>query len=137
MFYCNNCGFDFEKPLKLFDKHNLDNPPYEELSVCPACKSQNIKEKTVTHCKCCGARLGEGVIDYCSENCRENGIRLRNIENRKRKIRLESPLNILVRQVENYNKQNNTKYSYGQYVALILPKMKAEKKKCKKKKRDI
>ncbi len=135
MFYCKDCGFEFEKPLMLFEKHNLDTAPFEELTVCPACKGQNIKEKNVTHCRCCGARLSDGLVDYCSENCRENGIKLRKIENRKRKVRLESPLNTLVRQVEDYNKKHNTKYSYGKYVALIQPKMKADKK-CTKKKRN-
>ena len=137
MFYCKNCGYEFEKPLKLLETHNLDAPPFESLSVCPMCKNTNIAEKKVTHCRCCGARLNNGEIDYCSERCRENAIKLQNIENKKRKIRLESPLNILIRQLNEYNRQNNTKLSYGQYVAFILPKMKAEKKKCTKKKRDI
>ena len=137
MFYCKDCGFEFEKPLKLFDKHNLETPPYEKLNVCPACKSTRIEERLITHCRCCGARLNGDIKDYCSEACKKNGEQLRNIESKRRKIQLESPLNMLVREVNEYNTRNNTKYSYGQYVAIILPKMKAEKKKCTKKRRNI
>lgn len=134
MLYCKSCGYEFEKPQKLFEKHNLETPPYEEINVCPACNSADIAEKITRHCKCCGAKLKDGAKDYCSKECRENGLRLQKIENRRRKIVYESPLNEIVRLTEIYNKQNNTRYSYGQYVAFVLPKMKAEKKKCKKKK---
>lgn len=134
MFYCNNCGFEFEKPYRLYEKHGMVSPPYELLNVCPDCKSNDFYEKITTHCRCCGARLEKGEVDYCSPKCQEKGERLRKTERRKRKRIVESPLNEIIRQVNAYNIQNNTKYSYGQYVAQILPKMKAESKKCTKKK---
>ena len=137
MFYCSDCDFEFEKPYKLYEKHGMTSPPYELLSVCPNCKGTNFYEKITTHCRSCGARLMNNEKDYCSKKCRENGENLSKIERRRRKQMSESPLNEIIRQVNAYNKQNNTKYSYGQYVALILPKIKAEKKKCTKKKRNI
>lgn len=134
MLICKNCGYTFEKPRKIYETHGLLNPPYESLSVCPNCNSQEFAEKIFTHCRCCGAKLKGGEEGYCSKACEEKGERLRSIEKRKRKILEESPLSEIVRRVKYYNMEHGTNYSYGQYVAIIMPKEKAAKK-CKKKRK--
>ena len=135
MFICKKCGYEFSNPKKIFETHGLQNPPYEVMTVCPACKSQSITEKTVTHCRCCGAKLKDSSTEYCSESCRKRGERLREIEQKKRKVLNESPLSEIIRQVNAYNKTHNTNYSYGQYVAIVIPKERAAKK-CKKKRKN-
>lgn len=136
MFYCNNCGYEFLEADTFIETHGLSSPPYEKLSVCPSCKSGSISEKSITHCRCCGARLSSENSEYCSITCKERGERLREKERKKRNIRIRSPINKILRQVAEYNKANHTNYSYGQFVALILPKLKKDEKKCQKKKRN-
>ena len=77
-----------------------------------------------------------GTTGYCSEACRIRGENLRNLERKKRKLLEDSPLNEIVRMTTAYNRQNNTNYSYGQYVAFVIPKDKALKKKCTKKRKN-
>lgn len=135
MLICKKCGYEFNNPRKIYENHSLEHSPYEPLEVCPNCNSSEIAEKAVSHCRCCGAKLKSGQTQYCSTACEQRGERLRNIEKRKRKIFEESSLSEIVRRVKYYNKKNNTNYSYGQYVAIILPKERAAKK-CKKKRKN-
>ncbi len=137
MFYCKDCGIEFETTKKLYERHGLSSPPYEPISVCPNCEGRNFYEHLTTHCRCCGVKLQLGDEGYCSEKCRVKGEKLRKIEINRRKLRLESPLSELVRLVDDFNNSNNTKYSYGQFVALVLPKINAEKKNCSKKRKSI
>ena len=44
-----------------------------------------------------------------------------------------SPIYTLARELEEYNNRHKTKYSYGQYIALVKAK---DKKKCKKVKKN-
>lgn len=126
MYICKNCGCEFHTAKTDYQNHGLLNPPYEEISVCPNCKSTNFKEKEVTHCRCCGAKLLNGEEEYCSPACEKLGIALRKKEQKRRKERSESPLFKMVAEVDEYNSLHNTKYSYGQYVAFV-------KQACKKK----
>ncbi len=137
MFYCKICGYNFEQPSAVYENHGFLSPPYEKLYVCPNCKSDCISERFFSHCRCCGARLTTEDSEYCSEACKIRGERLRRLEEKRRRRFSESPLNMLVREVEEYNLKNNTNYSYGQYVAIILPKLKTGKKKCTKKRKHI
>lgn len=41
-FRCNNCQKNFKMPKILYEKHNLDTPPYEKLAVCPKCGSTDF-----------------------------------------------------------------------------------------------
>lgn len=127
MFYCKKCGYEFNRAQKRYERHGLMSPPYEKYYVCPNCGSGDFVEKVITHCRCCGARiLGDEDI-YCSERCRVRGEKLYELERKRRKIRDESPINEIVKKTKEYNKVNKTNFSYGQYVALILPKEKANK----------
>lgn len=128
MYYCNNCKKEFEEPIKKYERHGLSSPPYEAFYLCPFCSSTNFKERQVKYCICCGAKLKNQQTKYCSEKCKITIEKLRREEYKKRKQFAENPLIKLIKEVESYNKLHNTKYSYGQYVALIKPKLQVKKK---------
>ena len=128
MFYCKNCGCEFEKPYKVFEKHNLKTAPFEAFYLCPNCKSENFYEEEITHCRCCGAKLTGEIEGYCSETCRIKCEEIRRKEIARRHKELSNPLNLMVRECREYNKAHKTEYSYGQYVALIKPKLLRNKK---------
>lgn len=128
MYECQDCGHIFEVAAKVTERHGLDTPPFEEYGVCPACSSQFFRKAEVPHCRCCGARLPAGITEYCNETCRKRGTELRMLEEARMNQRRTDPLHVLVRQIDEYNRIHNTRYSYGQYVALILPRLKGKKK---------
>ncbi len=130
MYYCRSCGSDFEQPKKSYETHCFSDTPFELLYVCPHCKSGNFYEKSTTHCRCCGGRLPKGATEYCSDACRVKGERLWKRELRKKRSILTDPLNIIVRECSLYNRLNGTRYSYGQYVAIVRPRLEKERKKC-------
>ena len=134
MYYCSNCGFEFSNPKNVYESHNLSSPPYENTSVCPVCNSTAFYEKNSTHCRCCGAKLKSGTFEYCSKECEKKGKLLWQKQRKKRLVAQTSPLGVIIKDIELYNKNNNKKYSYGQYVALVESKVK--KSKCSKKKRN-
>lgn len=134
MFYCPECGYEFEKAVQVFESHGLTTPPFERVYRCPNCGGESFHEKTDTHCRCCGGKLPKDRKDYCTEACANKGKRLWAMELKRRKEEFSSPLNKIVREVTAYNQLNGTNYSYGQYVALIKPKK--GKKKCIAKKRN-
>ena len=136
MYYCKNCGKEFLKPEKIYETHRLSDTPFELFYICPYCKSQNFHEKNLSHCRCCGSRLPKGQNEYCSDSCRNKGEKLWLRELKKRKNQLSSPLQMIVRECTEYNKAHNTKYSYGQYVAIIRPKLIKETAKCDRQKRN-
>lgn len=137
MYYCKNCGCDFSEPEKFYETHIFSDTPFELFYICPNCKSGNFYEKNLTHCRCCGSRLSKGQAEYCCEACRSKGEKLWKKELKRRKNELTNPLNMVVRECRLYNKVNNTDYSYGQYVALIRPKLLKERAKCVKKRKNI
>lgn len=132
MLICKTCGAEFQEAVFLTETHGILAPPYEKIAVCPFCNSSSIEKKELTHCRCCGARLQESNNGYCSENCKEKGEKLRLKELKRKRERYNSPINVILRECQYYNIENNTNYSYGQFVALILPKIRG--KKCKRKK---
>ena len=137
MYYCKNCGNDFEEPEKIYETHLLSYPPFELLYVCPRCKSENFHDKNLTHCRCCGARLPKSTEEYCSPSCKLKGEKMWRRELKKRQDLLKNPLQMITKECNIYNKSNGTNYSYGQYVALIRPKLLKEGKKCVKQKKNI
>lgn len=135
MYYCPDCGCEFETPKKVFEKHGLSSPPFEAIYVCPDCKGNEFYEKISTHCRCCGAKLSASQTDYCSDTCRNKGAKMWKREQRRRRIRNDSPINSFIAELELYNSQNTRKLSYGQYTALKYQE--EQKNKCSKKKRNI
>lgn len=134
MYYCKDCGYEFDNPLTTTEKHGLDAPPFEELSSCPLCHSFNFYERTPSHCRCCGAKLkAHSESNYCSDACLKKGMELAAREHWRLKYLKQSPLHETVRLCEKYNKENHTKLSYGQFVAFVLPKMKGKRKNARRK----
>lgn len=134
MYYCKDCGYEFDRPLITTEKHGFSSPPFEDLASCPLCRSFNFYERVHTHCRCCGAKLKpNSESNYCSDACLKKGMELTAREKRRIKYISESSLYETVRLCDKYNKENNTKLSYGQFVALVLPKMKGKKKNARKK----
>lgn len=121
MFYCNNCGSVFEN-TKIEDIKNEKGLPN-----CPHCESSDIKLVNFTHCRCCGAKLQSGQLLYCSCDCKKKGELLWEKERRRKKLQLLSPLSIVIRELAEYNKEHNTNYTYGQYVAIITGQKGAKK----------
>lgn len=134
MYYCPDCGCEFETPKKLFESHGLSSRPFEAICVCPDCKGGEFYEKSSTHCRCCGAKLSTSQSDYCSDTCRNKGTKMWKREQKRRHIRNESPINIFITELELYNKENKSMLSYGQYEAI--KHQEEQKRKCSKKKRN-
>lgn len=135
MYYCKACGGKFETPQKIYETHGFFTPPYEEIYICPFCNSTAFKKITHTHCRCCGARLIDTSKEYCSESCKNKGERLWKKQIEKFKSQLDSPINRIIREMDEFNKTNDTNYSYGQFVALKFIERKTHK--CTKKKSNI
>lgn len=60
MFICNECGFEFEEPKKIFETHGLSTPPYEKILVCPHCNETNFSE--TVECSRCGKLVSENNV---------------------------------------------------------------------------
>ena len=129
MYECQDCGHIFEFTVLSIEKHGLDTPPFEKFGKCPVCSSGFFREIKRAHCRCCGARLPLGRIDYCDEYCRKRGNELWKREALRRTKHNTDPLTILLKQIDEYNKLHSTRYSYGQFVALVLPTIKKGGKK--------
>lgn len=129
MYYCSDCGREFETAAVSTETHGLASPPFEEACLCPLCGSGNIKPKAVYYCRCCGAKLRADEKEYCSPSCRKRGEEMRRRELKKKKLIFSSPLFQTVREANEYNEKNHTDYSYGQYVTLIKPYLKKGGKK--------
>lgn len=117
MYYCQDCKKEFEYVEVVFERHNLDSPPFERLKLCPFCHSENFKELSGTHCKYCGSKLS-AKGDYCSSYCRHQGERLWEKEREEKLARKKSLLELTLKEIESYNKSHNTNLSYGEYIAL-------------------
>ena len=123
MYQCEECNRRFEMPKKVIETHGQTSPPFEVFYVCPFCNSTSYKKIKIKYCKCCGRRLNNSNDNYCNDNCRITAAKLyRREELRKQAITI-SPLNKLINEVLKYNKTHGTNYSYGQYVAIIKPKL--------------
>ena len=44
MYRCQDCDYQFLYADSLVDRHNLENPPFEKIAVCPNCKGRNFSE---------------------------------------------------------------------------------------------
>ena len=129
MYYCSDCGREFETAAVSTETHGLASPPFEEACLCPLCGSGNIKPKAVYYCRCCGAKLGADEKEDCSPSFRKRGEEMRRRELKKKKLIFSSPLFQTVREANEYNEKNHPDYSYGQYVTLIKPYLKKGGKK--------
>lgn len=126
MYRCLDCGFEFETAAVCEERHGLDSPPYEKIYLCPYCDGRRFSEIEVRYCRCCGSRLPEGKRNYCNDSCRLTGERLWARELARRKGALTDPIAKIIQDANEYNRKNNKNYSYGQYVAYIMPYLKKD-----------
>ncbi|MBO4733063.1 MAG: hypothetical protein J5662_01165 [Clostridia bacterium] len=120
MYYCTDCDIFIEDPkLKNFKIAGKK----EKRALCPVCGGE-LTVAQPEYCRYCGRKLTSDSPDaYCNDNCRRLGRKLWTREIiRRRKIK-EDPIARILRMLTSYNREHNTKYSYGQFVSLILPKI--------------
>lgn len=118
MYVCKECGYEFTAPVKTFERHGLDTPPFETVYVCPCCKSTDYKKQNSTYCRCCGAKIINRESDYCCDECEIRGKKSWAKEKKRKRFLYDSELYQKVREIEKYNKTHATKLSYGQYESL-------------------
>lgn len=126
MYQCQDCDYEFLYSDSITERHNMQSPPYEKISVCPKCKSQNFSELRNRYCKYCGRKLKENETQYCSKECRRKGEIMWREQARRKNLYEKSSIISVTRQLEAYNKAHNTKYTYGTFVSEILSKKKQE-----------
>lgn len=117
MYKCKKCGDRFQTPDIVYESYNLDTPPYDRKVGCPACSSRNIDDYKPTYCANCGIEISDGET-YCSNICSRLGEAARAREYENRRIVHDFDISRAIREVDSYNKEHSTKYSYGQYFAL-------------------
>lgn len=75
MYTCVECGFSFERPVRLHDRHGLDTPPFEELLGCPECGGAFVESIT---CNVCSEHItdyyiktddGQNICEHCYTEC--------------------------------------------------------------------
>lgn len=135
MYHCQDCKQKFEKPLVEEERHSLTNPPFERYAVCPYCFSERIEEIKTLYCRYCGLPLKDGHTAYCDATCRRKGKRLWHQKQTIVRSMGDNKIGHTVLKLNKYNFEHGTNYSYGQFVALILPKL-AKSQKAKVKKND-
>lgn len=120
MYHCKDCGFEFLYAATTFERHGLALPPFEKMQVCPNCKSHNFEKSKISHCRCCGRRINKANAEYCSKECKTKGEFMWREQARRRKLYENSSLISIARQLDEYNKQHKTHYTYGNFVGKIL-----------------
>ncbi|MBP3705956.1 MAG: hypothetical protein J6J13_01730 [Clostridia bacterium] len=123
MYYCTDCGKKFDTCKVSYERHGFEFAPFEEFLFCPYCSSDRIKELKVRYCRCCGKKLTDFKRWYCNDECKRRGEKLWRIEREKRRRLQSNSLMKIVSKIEQYNITHGTNYSYGAFVANILPKM--------------
>ena len=95
--------------------------PYQEseLCTCPSCGERTLRSEE--HCRCCGAKLTSSGNEYCSDACRRRGEEMWRRERIRRKLANANPISRIIKETEEYNRAHGTDYTYGEYVAYILP----------------
>ncbi|MCQ2455209.1 MAG: hypothetical protein MJ090_03600 [Clostridia bacterium] len=127
MYHCTDCKKDFDYPKKLKETDGDFVTVSRITYVCPKCGSENIKEKKIRYCKCCGRTVSGGREDYCSVSCRKQGEKLYEQQKIKYLHIKKSPIYETARMLEAYNKEHNLNLSYGQFTATVLPVIERQK----------
>ena len=120
MYRCKDCKKEFLECITITERHGLSEPPFEKLPACPVCKSTAIVKNVPVHCRFCGRTIKNGNGEYCSKECKRSGELMWREEQKRINNYENSPLIRAVRDLEKYNKEHNTNYTYGYYVANIL-----------------
>lgn len=129
MYRCQDCDYQFLYADSLVDRHNLENPPFEKIAVCPNCKGRNFSEIKKHYCKYCGRSLKKDVTEYCSDYCRKKGEKMWQEQAVRKNLYNQNSLVSITRELEEYNKKHKTNYTYGTFVSKVLSKKQKETKK--------
>ena len=120
MNYCTDCKMFIEDPVYRTQKRGGEK---RRKALCPLCAGELIISAP-EYCRYCGNRLTGGEKDgFCTDNCRRLGRKLWTKEMRRRKKIKDDPIARVLRMLTAYNSEHGTKYSYGQFVSLVLPKL--------------
>ncbi|MBO4693011.1 MAG: hypothetical protein J5659_01265 [Clostridia bacterium] len=126
MYYCTDCKMFIEDPK--FKSRNGGKKKHTT-ALCPICLNELIVSAP-EYCRCCGNHLiGNEKDGFCSDNCRRLGRKLWTREMRRRRKIKDDPIARIVRMLTLYNREHKTKYSYGQFVSLVLPKLQRKERK--------
>ena len=118
MYYCTDCKIFIEEPRK---KRFKTGEGIKTKLLCPICLGE-VLPAVPEYCRYCGCRLPENSKSaYCDETCRRRGRKLWTRELYLRKKLRDDPIARVLRMLTSYNREHNTKYSYGQFVSLIMP----------------
>ncbi len=117
MYRCQDCEKSFRYVEVVFEKHDLNSPPYERIKRCPFCKSLNYRSYRECYCGCCGAPTEDGR-EYCNDSCKRVGEALKEAEKKKQQFIRNFDVSRAIKEVDEYNRRNKTKYSYGQYFNM-------------------
>ena len=60
MLICTECGRTFERPQEAEERHGLDMPPYEKISMCPFCGGVSLRN--AYPCSICGGWITDSHI---------------------------------------------------------------------------
>lgn len=125
MHYCPDCKTFIEDPI--IKNYKISGKRVKK-RLCPVCFSE-LTEASPEYCLYCGNRLGESSAGgYCNSTCRRLGLKLWTRELVRRKKIKDDPIARILRLLTSYNRDHGTRYSYGQFVALILPGLNRGKK---------
>ena len=120
MYYCTDCKMFIEDPIYRTRRRGGEK---RRMALCPLCAGELIISAP-EYCRYCGSRLtGEEKDGFCTDNCRRLGKKLWTKEMRRRRKIKEDPIARVLRMLDTYNREHSTKYSYGQFVSLVLPKL--------------
>lgn len=120
MYYCTDCNIFVEDPK--FKNFKISGR-IEKRAFCPVC-GKKLVFSSPEYCRYCGRRLADTTTDgYCDDYCRRHGKKLWTREIRRRKKIKDDPIARILRMLTSYNNEHKTRYSYGQFVSLILPKL--------------
>ncbi len=117
MYSCKKCKSDFLDPLIERNDREKDILFGGVSLLCPHCGSDKIEYQKPRFCKFCGLRVS-GKKDYCNDICEGLGIKYKKFQEEKRKKIEEFEVSKAIVEVDTYNKEHNTDYSYGEYFAL-------------------
>lgn len=127
MYYCTDCKMFIEDPVYRTVKKGAEK---RRRALCPVCRGELIISAP-EYCRYCGNRLTGSERDgFCTDACRRLGRKLWTKEMRRRKKIKDDPIARVLRMLAAYNLEHHTKYSYGQFVSLVLPKIERRVKKC-------
>lgn len=115
MYECKKCKSEFSLPVVEFARSGDIN---DVVSYCPNCMSIHISKVEVKKCAFCLKKTALKGEKYCSDFCKKFGEESEKKSAESRKKVQEFDVAKAIIEVDEFNKEHRTNYSYGQYFAL-------------------